>query len=489
MPLAGILCLAAVAAVADSGVEQLRQGRETLRRAVEAMGGPQAIADIRNLSFRAEGETRNPYQGVSAARMQDPERDGRIAFTNTFDFAGSRFRQDTVQDLHGGLLLKFGTVVAAGRIHNISFAEQVVRVQPAPPRNPAGGVVDVPSRWLPPLLLQRAVENLTSVRALPDASVGGEPAQRFAFSWDAATRIEVALSARDGRLLESRSPVPDVLIGDDALVIRYEGRQDAAGWPLPERVRMLRRNLPVMELRLLDVRKNATLDDALFAPPAGYASQELSVEPPVVEVRPGIFEVRELGGGTYRSQIVVRNADVVVFEPLGPGLAPRVLAAAKKIAGDKPISRVVVSHFHADHAGGIGAFARAGIPAVVPAGQRGVIESFARSTFSGAGLVPPAPPETAVEEVRERLILPAPDRPLEIHDLAPNPHVEGLLVLYDPRTRTLFNADLFSLYSPFNETFRSLLDWVKRSGLAVDLVVGTHHDPLTLAEIEARAGG
>lgn len=484
---AGVLCLTGFAAIADTGVAQLRQGRELLRQAVEAMGGAQTFADVRSVSFRAEGETHNGYQGFSASRIQDPERDGAISWANSFDFAGGRFRQDVVQDLHGGLLLKFGTIVAGGRIHNISFAEQVVRSQPAPPRNPAGGIVDLPLRWLPPFLLQRAVENLTSVRALPDAEIAGEPAHRFAFSWDAVTRIEVALSARDGRLLECRAPAADVLQGDDELIVRYEGRQDAAGWPMPERVKILRRGLEVMQLRLLDIQKNAALDDALFSPPAGFSQQELAAEPPVVEVRPGIFEVRELGGGTYRSQIIVRDADVVVFEPLGPGLAPRVLAAAKKIAGAKPISRVVVSHFHADHAGGIGAFVRAGIAVAAPAGQLKVIEAYARSAYSGSGLVPPAQADPAIDEVRDRLVLEDPDRPLEIHNLNPNPHVDGLLVLYDPKTLTLFNADLFSLYSPFNETFQSLLDWVEQSRLNVELVIGVHHDPISIGELRRLA--
>ncbi len=484
---AAALFVAGFGARADTGVEQLRQGRDLLRQAVEAVGGAQSLSDVRNISFRAEGETHNAYQGFSAAKIDDPERDGAISWSQTFDLAGGRYRQDTVQDLHGGLVLKFGTVVAGGRILGISYAEQLVRIQPAPPRNPAGAVVDLPLRWLPPFLLQKAMENLTSVRAQPDAPVGSEPAHRFAFNWDAGTRIEVALSARDGRLLECRAPIADVLQGDDELVVRYEGRQDAAGWVLPERVRILRRGFEVMQLRLMDVKKNGALDDALFGVPAGFSQQELAAEPPVVEVRPGIFEIRELGGGTYRSQVIVRDADVVVFEPLGPGLAPRVLAAARKLAGSKPISRVVISHFHADHAGGIGAFVRGGIPVVAPAGQRRVLEAYAQSAYSGAGLVPPPQPDAVIEEVRDRLTLKAPDRTLEVYNLDGNPHVDGLLVLYDPRTRTLFDADLFSRYSPFNETFRSLLSWLKRSGLRVDLVVGTHHEPITIEELRKLA--
>ena len=183
----------------------------------------------------------------------------------------------------------------------------------------------------------------------------------------------------------------------------------------------------------------------------------------------------------------MRDSDVVVFESLGPGLAPRVLAAAKKLAGSRPISQVVVSHFHADHAGGIGAFIRAGIPAVAPAGQRGVLEKYARSFYSGAGLVSPPQVDPSIREVSGKYVLDAPDRPLEIYNLDRNPHVEGLLVLYDPKTRTLINADLFSLYSPFNETFRSLISWLEQSGLKVEYVLGTHHDPISFDDLQKLA--
>lgn len=487
LALIGALLGAASAASDDTGADRLRRGRELLQLAVAAVGGQQTLADMRNISFRAEGETHNPYQGVAAATIDTPERDGAIAWTNVFDFAGGRYRQETVQNLHGGLVLKFGTIVAGGRVHNISFAENLVRSQPAPPRNPAGSVTDLPLRWLPPFLLQRAIENLGSVRALPDASVGSEAAHRFAFSWDAATRIEVAISARDGRFLECRAPAADLLQGDDELAVRYEGRQSAAGWTLPERVSAVRRGIEVMGLRLLDVQRNVALDDAAFAPPPTFRRYELPAEPPVVEVSAGIFEVRELGGGTYRSQIIVRDADVVVFESLGPGLAPRVLAAARKLAGNRPI-RVVVSHFHADHAGGVGVFVRGGIPVIAPAGQRAVLERYARSSYSGAGLVPPLAAEAAITEVNDRLLLEAPDRTLEIFNVGRNPHVDGMIVLYDRRSRTLINADLFSLYSPFNETFQSLIEWLDRTRLPVENVLGTHHDPVQLEEIRRLAG-
>jgi len=131
LALIGGLLGTASAASNDTGADQLRRGRELLQRAVEAVGGQHTLADVRNIRFRAEGETHNPYQGISATTIDAPGRDGAIAWTNIFDFAGGRYRQETVQDLHGGLVLKFGTIVAGGRVHGISFAENIVRSQAA----------------------------------------------------------------------------------------------------------------------------------------------------------------------------------------------------------------------------------------------------------------------------------------------------------------------------------------------------------------------
>ncbi|HEY5559567.1 MAG TPA: hypothetical protein VIK49_07545 [Steroidobacteraceae bacterium] len=119
-------------------------------------------------------------------------------------------------------------------------------------------------------------------------------------------------------------------------------------------------------------------------------------------------------------------------------------------------------------------------------GSAAFLERYTRSSYSGAALVSPPTAVPTIAEVGDRLLLEAPDRPIEIFNVSGNPHVDGMLVLYDRKSRTLINADLFSLYSPFNETFESLIKWLDRTRLPVEWVLGTHHDPLKLEEIRRR---
>ena len=59
------------------------------------------------------------------------------------------------------------------------------------------------------------------------------------------------------------------------------------------------------------------------------------------------------------------------------------------------------------------------------------------------------------------------------------PHVERLLTLYDPQTRTIMNGDLFSRLVRWNKTFDVFARWLERGDVPVDTILGTHHEPLT----------
>ncbi len=72
---------------------------------------------------------------------------------------------------------------------------------------------------------------------------------------------------------------------------------------------------------------------------------------------------------------VVTSKGVVVFDALGtPSLAHEMLKQIRKIT-DKPIVKVVVSHYHADHIYGLQVFKAEGAQIIAPAGAREYIGS------------------------------------------------------------------------------------------------------------------
>lgn len=209
--------------------------------------------------------------------------------------------------------------------------------------------------------------------------------------------------------------------------------------------------------------------------------------PRTTPIGEGVYEVEGLGGGYYRSAFFVLSEFVVVFDaPLGLPAATRVLQEIRKVAGEKPVRYVVLSHFHNDHAAGVGAYVQAGASVVTV--NREIVRRYAQARSALGGLEPPllAPaPEPRIELVDRKLELrDAFGRNLLVFEVGPTTHVDSMLVLYDPKMRILVNGDLYSNLIPFNSTFASLVDWVQDRRLDVARVAGVHHPPVEFKELE-----
>jgi hypothetical protein len=76
---------------------------------------------------------------------------------------------------------------------------------------------------------------------------------------------------------------------------------------------------------------------------------------------------------------------------------------------------------------------------------------------------------------------------LRVIDFATTPHVEHLLTLYDPETRTLMNGDLFSRLVRWNQTFDVFAAWLRGNTVPVTTVLGTHHEPISRGDLLALA--
>ena len=109
-----------------------------------------------------------------------------------------------------------------------------------------------------------------------------------------------------------------------------------------------------------------------------YVSMELKqVSPHIyyVEGPPGTPTDNE--GFMSNAGVVVTDAGVVVFDALGtPSLAYKLYTKIKALT-DKPVVKVVVSHYHADHIYGLQVFKEAGAEIIAPAGAKVYLASDA----------------------------------------------------------------------------------------------------------------
>lgn len=471
-------------------LDRFSQGRAVLNAAAEAMGGAQALRGMNAVSFTARGDTYNDVQGFHAANIGRPERDGRLIVTNNFDFANARFSQRTQQELAGGFALDSTTVFRDGTLYSLrNNGEEYLQTPNSPPPTAAGGLVAIVARWSPPLLVQRALQNLRSVTWVGEAMVGGAPTDAIEFSFDEISRFRLYIARADHQVVRMEAVLPDAVAADDVSVVEFSGAQNVGGVVFPTHLIGIRRGVRTFDMAIENVAVNPTLEEALFQPPANY---RLVADDTVTTTRINdrIYEVSGLGGGVYRSQFAVMDDFVVVFEaPLGIAVTRQVIAEIRRIAGEKPIRYVVISHFHSDHAGGVGAYADLGATIVSAAENSDVMRRYAAARSQSFGLpgfrtdlqinFQPVGPEGYE-------IVDAGGHRLQVINFQ-TPHVERLLTLYDPETRTIMNGDLFSRLVRWNQTFDVFARWLRRNNPRVDTVLGTHHEPLTREQLLSAA--
>jgi glyoxylase-like metal-dependent hydrolase (beta-lactamase superfamily II) len=485
---------AASAPVRAGMVDQFYRGRAVINAAVQAAGGAQALRAITALSYVAAGDVSNDIQGYSAARIGNPARDGGLRIVSRFDFSGARFYQQIQQHYDSGYDSAFATIWRGG----VQYAPRWVprdytETANAPSPFAAGGAVMISSRWLPPIILQRALQNFRTTAWVGESMLAEGPADIVEFSFDEFTRFRVHVARATHKIRRVEAVAPDPISADDVSVAELSGDQTVAGVIFPTGVRALRRGAPTQTLHLTDVAINPVFSDADFSPPEGFTLFPAEAQVHATQIAGRVYEVSGLAGGTYQVPFVVMDDFVVAYEaPLGISQTRQVIAEIRRVAGDKPIRYVVVSHFHADHAGGVGAYVDIGATVLSSPENQVVLQTYAASN---------RPQFQGLEGPRENVAMqfqPVPEGGFEIVDgagsrlrvidFAGASHVDHMLALHDPETGVFMGADHYIEAVLWNPTFERVAAWV-RNNRDVATLLGVHVRPTSRAEYLAIARG
>lgn len=246
-----------------------------------------------------------------------------------------------------------------------------------------------------------------------------------------------------------------------------------------------------------DVRVN----DCSAAPPVPAAVAAATFEPRV-EVERLADGVYRLGGGPANSYLIEFRDFVAVFE--APGDEARSLAVIEEIvrlAPDKPIRWVIVSHPHFDHIGGLRTYLHIGSTVVTHMKNlaflnRDVLNYEPRTV--APDIVSRWPPTELsegynYEAVQESYVITDNERILRVYYVQPLAHVEGMLMAYLPRERIAFQADLFDTHEPPKAaqlpSMRTLATQVERMSLDVATLAPVHGPPVPWTTFEAALGG
>ena len=146
--------------------------------------------------------------------------------------------------------------------------------------------------------------------------------------------------------------------------------------------------------QFVPIQSETTGDAALILKTGGDANKLANTKYAPVDVEMELIKIAEHSyyvkgkagiatdnaGFISNAGVIITDAGVVVFDALGtPSLAYKLVQKIKEIT-DKPIVKVVISHYHADHIYGIQVFKELGAEIIAPEGVYEYIDSDAASS-------------------------------------------------------------------------------------------------------------
>jgi glyoxylase-like metal-dependent hydrolase (beta-lactamase superfamily II) len=185
----------------------------------------------------------------------------------------------------------------------------------------------------------------------------------------------------------------------------------------------------------------------LEAPPVLKASRAAPPESAVSaeEIGRGVWY---LTGGTHHS-VLVEFADhlALIEAPLDEARTLALLAKARELRPEKPVKRLIVTHHHFDHTGGLRAAVANDLTVIAreTGGARAFYEEVVKRPHT---LVPDllarTPKPLRLETFDTEYVLKDATRVVELYAIAGSRYADTLLMAYLPAERLLIEADVFT---------------------------------------------
>jgi glyoxylase-like metal-dependent hydrolase (beta-lactamase superfamily II) len=203
------------------------------------------------------------------------------------------------------------------------------------------------------------------------------------------------------------------------------------------------------------------------------------------EIKPGVWY---LTGGSHNSLVIEQATGIVLVEaPLYAARSEALLAWIAQQFPGKPVSHVIATHFHGDHAGGLRTLVANGTPVIAGDAALGLYRRVfaARRTIEPDRLATAPRPATLLGVAPDgHVTLPDAARPVQIYPVTTT-HAADMLVAV--ASGVLFVSDLFSPGIPASpQALRELRQAITDNPtIAVERIAGGHGGTATLAELDA----
>ena len=287
----------------------------------------------------------------------------------------------------------------------------------------------------------------------------------------------------------------DPVTGDSEIAQTYSGYHPVGKLQLPSGRVLYNSGGVIQETEYIDLQLNTRPAESLFKGPEGFeklAAPPATPPPPAVsKIAEDVYILEGLNGGTHNVLFVAFNDYVLVVEApeqiLYANNSVQALAKIKETVPGKPIKYLVLTHHHSDHAGGFREYVAEGTTIVTTAETKSFLE---KAAATGSSLLPKiSVKKMNIETLENKKRVFSDDKHVvELYDVGPNPHAKEMLVVYLPKEKILFQADL--LNAAPNGTFPiaqdptiSFSEKLQQLGLNVEKIYGVHGRAATPEEL------
>jgi glyoxylase-like metal-dependent hydrolase (beta-lactamase superfamily II) len=390
-----------------------------------------------------------------------------------------------------------GTAVFIGELRQVAFLHGDVAWNAGPRGMPAPAPLAVEARQLQlPISPHGFVKAaMAATPTVTTRTVSGRRLTVVSFTWKGKYRINGYVNGQN--LLEKvETWMPDPLLGDMLVENTFSDHRDVAGVRFPGRIVQTQGGFPVLDMTVGDVQPNvpAPLDVPEAArrpvPPVGQVE--------VVKVADGVWLlVAPVGPNSLAVEFTDHVA--IVEAPFSEERSLAVIAQVKQLVPAKPIRYLINTHHHFDHSSGIRTYVAEGVTIVT---HRINTDFYNRVLRLPHTLSPDTrsrnPKPARFETLTDKYVLTDGIRSLELHRLEGNTHNPGLLLVYLPKEKLLFQADSFTAPPPgaplppamnmVNARNLNLLANIERLRLNVERIAAAHGRVMPIADLWKAVG-
>lgn len=310
-----------------------------------------------------------------------------------------------------------------------------------------------------PLLL------LAELRASPEALTLAEKPNALKARLEDGSFLELHFSEADSRLHAVEYALDAPMYGPTRLRWEYSYADGVSAQPgLPSAYRILLGGKQAQQARLAWLESPSDAMEGLpgievpkpptDAPPAASVPDVPAPPPSLRDLGEELYLVPNVRSGFHALVVELDEGVLVVDAPAGyhelrampaidwadaahsAAVGERLLQAARQAVPGKPVRWVVATHHHGDHIGGLQPFIDAGVTVLAAPPTVAAVRALPKGGQVPAG-------NARIDIVHRRMQVGSGRNRVELIDVGENPHAEGMLVVWLPERRALYQSDLF----------------------------------------------